>query len=297
MTDGDNAVAFASGEDEALFDAALNAPETGFADEPAAPAASEPQPEPASAPVVPAAAPAEPAPAPAPVEPAAAPEPRRVPLAELQRERERRQALERELEALRKPAEPAKPAPQVWDDPDGFVDHRVKETVNPVLSRVEQVTHTYSERDAVREHGRETVDAAVRSLEERCAAGDREAIGNLQGFMRSVDPYGEMVAWHKESTGRAVLGTDPDAYQAKLLDDPAFLARALAAAQAKAATNPVTSAAPSKPATPSLPSLNKSGQNAPAQSPDDALAALDDNGWYEIATRPRDAQGRFAAST
>src|SRR6059058_1798424 len=98
MTDGFDGGSTDLGDGEDLFEAALNAPETGFADEPAAPAAPEAQPKPApaaAAPVVPAAAPAEPAPAPAPVEPAPAPEPRRVPLAELQRERERRQALER----------------------------------------------------------------------------------------------------------------------------------------------------------------------------------------------------------
>jgi hypothetical protein len=308
MSDGSNPWSIDQGGDDDLFDAALNAPETGFEDDnggsaPPAPAAAAPAPtEPPGAVSPPAEVPAAPAPAAPAAEPAApVKEPVRVPVSELQAERRRRQELEARLRELEGSKEPAKPAPQIWDDPDNFVDRRVEEKVTPVLDRVSQVVHTYSERDAVREFGRETVDAALTTLDERCAAGDQAAIAFAKASMGSADPYGDLVRWNKEHEVRTTVGTDLAGYQSKLLEDPDFLAKAVAAAHARAAGNTVIQGAPAAanqnaaPAT-AIPSLNKGGQSAPVENIAEREAKFSDDDWYDLATRPRDERGRFMAA-
>src|SRR5215203_1688872 len=179
VTDNNEALGL---DDEALISSILN---EGDADggepvgnnEPAA-VTPAPKPEPVaqggespSVPVQPVAPVAQEAPAGEPKQPGQVEQPRNVPVSELQAERRKRQDVERrEAAALARLAEferaqPQKPAPELWEAPDQFVDHRVNQTVAPVLSAVEEIKHHYSEERAIEKHGADTVQAALSAIQ------------------------------------------------------------------------------------------------------------------------------------
>jgi len=73
---------------------------------------------------------------------------------------ERAQRLEREVEDMRralagmqKQNEPKPEVPQIWDNPDGYFDHRTSEAIDPVKSEISRLREFYSQKDAVRAHG------------------------------------------------------------------------------------------------------------------------------------------------
>lgn len=87
-------------------------------------------------------------------------------------------------------------------------------------------------------------EAFVKAVE----AGDKATATRV---FNSTDPGGSMVAWHRERKTLTEIGGDPNAYiQRKLeeaLNDPAFLAKAVETAKAKATGQPA--AQPGAPAT------------------------------------------------
>jgi hypothetical protein len=280
-------------EDAAAYDALL-AGET-VSSSAAEPVVSEPiaAPEPAHEPAPePAAIEQEPvseAPAHAPVEPQqTAQESHRVPLAELLAERDKRHALERQQDALRAQYEQTqrelqglkapKPtvAPDIFDDPNAWAEHTVGRALSPVEQRMVQMerqTELLGKKFAVMQHGQEKVDAAQRELIELAQSGDQRARMDYQAIMSAspAERYSELMDWHARREVFTKTGGDLGKYeqslQDRLLADPAFLARALEAAQKQAASRqPVVVTTPTqaaKPRTTSLPSVSQMGAAAP----------------------------------
>jgi len=180
-------------------------------------------------------------------------------LAEL---REFKQAQEKARQEAEKAANP----PEIWDKPDEFVKEAVNPLLDPVQKAVQEATaqtravvEHFSKQNAVREHGADKVDLAWKALDEAISAGkmNRDAvIGQLQ---KSMDPFADIMAWHKKYAFEQEVGNDFDGWKARqqeaLLKDPEFLAKAIAAARGQAA--PVTTMQTVRPGnvTP-LPSLN-----------------------------------------
>ena len=283
MTIEDNAGAFASGDDEALLNDVLSAGDGD--DEGGTPPSPEPDPQPEPDPA--------PAPEPAPAAPAApvappAPEPeaaRHVPITALLDEREKRQALQRRLEELeRAQAKPAAPAPEIWDAPDQYVQQHVA----PVAQQAQQVRDYFSERLAVQAHGKETVDAALGSMEQAYRSGDPEARAAYNKIMSSPDPYEGLVEWHK----RNEVVRNPEGFKARvaddLLKDPSFLARAAEALKATASLNPIVAPAQAGKSATALPSVSRVGTPAAVAAQVEDLA--DDE---LLASITRDERGRF----
>ena len=109
---------------------------------------------------------------------------------------------------------------------------------------------------------------------------------------------GEIKAQIVEDNGRVVMRkTCPKhgEFEDVMSTDPAFLERAVAAAQAQAAARPITPNPSASPAA-SLPSLNRAGQHA-STSAADLEANMTDDDLYASITQPRDARGRFSAAT
>jgi len=181
---------------------------------------------------------------------------------ELAEAREWRAKVEKERQA----AEKAENPPDVFVDPDGFVRQSVERAIDPVQQALQQsqaqtrqIVEHFSQQAAVREHGKEAVDAAYKALDQAISSGrmNREAV--LGDLSKSMDPYGDILAWHKRFTFEQEIAGDPKAWMERqreaLLQDPEFLAKAVAAARGQAA--PVTTTRTIRPAnsTP-LPSLN-----------------------------------------
>lgn len=221
-----------------------------------------------------------------------------VPSWRLREEREAREAAERraqdrethwqrqfaELQARLPKAEP-QPAPDVFDNPDAFLQHGVRQAVDPVKAEIGQLREFYSQRDAVREHGPETVRAAFQALDQAANAGDPEARAVVARVKQSMHPFGDMVDWHKRQTVISQVGNDPNAWFEKQLEDrlndQAFAGKMLERIRGSANTGAVPNGQAPKVQLP--PSLNKVA--AAARVTGDDEGDLSDGSLYRHATR------------
>lgn len=126
---------------------------------------------------------------------------------------ERDKAWERRIAQLMEANRPQ----QQQEPPDFFAnpEQAMQQFMRPVLQRIEGMSEAMSRQFAVRDHGADTVQQAYSSLEQRMAS-DPAAQGEYARIMRSGDPWGELVRWHKREQAMAEIGTDPDAYKAKV---------------------------------------------------------------------------------
>lgn len=153
-----------------------------------------------------------------------------VPLGELQTEREKRQEAQkgREDEArLRQQAEdnarryeaelsdmrrriqaqqtPPPEPPDPIMDPEGAYSHLQQQMAHQLLNQSLNI----SERMARRQHGNEAVNAAFQAANQA---------GMASAFLKSPDPYDDLVTWHKRATAMHRIG-DPDAYEKRVRDE------------------------------------------------------------------------------
>lgn len=112
-----------------------------------------------------------------------------VPYAELKREREKRQELERQLNQRQQPApEPAK-IPDAYEDPEGFNRYNDQR-----LAQIEwNARASMSERFAIKEHGKELVDAAT-----EWALGQNSP-AMAQEILADPDPVGLTIQKYQQS--------------------------------------------------------------------------------------------------
>lgn len=164
-----------------------------------------------------------------------------VPSWRLREERERAESAERrarEIEAnfqrqfqelqSRLPKQEPTPAPDVFEDPNKFLEHGVRQAVDPIKSEIGQLREFYSRREATREHGAEKVSAAYEAVKQGMQSRDPETMAIYQRAMQSMDPFGEIVSWHQQKTVYSQIGNDPNAWFEKELEkrmaDPQFAA-------------------------------------------------------------------------
>ena len=80
----------------------------------------------------------------------------------------------------------------------------------PIKGEINQLREYYSQRDAIREHGAEKVKAAYDALANGLNARDPEVVAVYQRAMASIDPYGDIMKWHKKQTIFSTIGDDPE---------------------------------------------------------------------------------------
>lgn len=215
-----------------------------------------------------------------------------IPPSRLREEAEARRAAEREaaelrgriaaLESRQQNPQPQQDQqrPDFWENPDAYV----QSALNPVQEQLQQQREIFSKMITEQVHGKDVVDAAYQAFVQAAQANPGALAGQYQQFMRSENPYGELVNWHKQQQVFKEVGADPSAYRAKLLEDalkdPAFLAKALETARGTAQQSGNIIA---KPAVSSLPSLNKVGATALPE----AASELSDAELFSRATTGR----------
>lgn len=275
MVDGTND-ALPGGDDDTLFNDVISG---------AAAPAELPNPviDPVTAPT-PAAAPAavvqQPAPQPQQTEPAIPPGVLRE-AKEAARAAERRAMdLEARLAAFERQQQAAQQQPRPRSDPfentSAFVQEEVQPIIDPIQQEIVKVRETFSRMFAEQVHGAETVKSAYEAIAQGLQSGDPAAVTAYQRAMKSVNPYGDIVAWHKQQSTLQEIGGDLNAYRQRILDealkDQAFQAKVIEATRAQAQA---AGAVIAKPVVSSLPNINKVGAAAlPAGQEDDSDEAL-----------------------
>lgn len=167
-----------------------------------------------------------------------------VPSWRLREEREQREATERryqeaqanwqrqiaELQARLPKAET--PRPDIFENPDAFVQQATQQQLDPVRSEIGKLREFYSQRDAIKEHGLEKVQAAYKAIEDGMSRRDPETVAAYNRAMQSMDPYGTIVSWHQQREVYSQIGNDPNAWfekqlEKRLSEDPQFAAQQL----------------------------------------------------------------------
>lgn len=174
--------------------------------------------------------------------------------------------MQRQLQALQKQNEPQQPVPDIFEDGAGFVDHRTRAAIEPVKSELQQLREFYSQRDAVRDHGAEKVRAAFVALDQAAKSGDEEARAAVERVKSSMDPFGDIVKWHKKQTVFSTIGDDPESFVERQIEerlkDPTYQAKLLERIRGVAQGRPST-------VTPLPPSLNRATSAAAIDGDED----------------------------
>ena len=132
-------------------------------------------------------------------------------LREVREEAERRVAetnaqWQRQFEMLQRQSQalPKEPPPDLFENPNGFVDQRLKEYLTPYEQQQQQLRadlqetrEFYSRRDAEREHGPEMVRDAYNWLAQGMQARNPDVMNIYQQVMQSKHPFDMIVAAHK----------------------------------------------------------------------------------------------------
>ena len=177
------------------------------------------------------------------------PEPHMVPVSVVKELRDEIRSLKSRIEPRPEPV----PLPDVLDNPDGFVGH-IQEQVNQAVTNA---TFNLSKTAAVRQYGKDAVEAAEASIQ--IGSPEHLAIQN------AVDPYTALMEIHQRQQMMAEIGEDPAAYRARIVSEER------AKWDAEQAAKQVKGVAPP----PSLASNpNVSGRSGPAWAPTSLAAAL-----------------------
>jgi hypothetical protein len=185
-----------------------------------------------------------------------------------------RDELRQRMAMLEKQNQQPQKIPDIYEDPNAFVDHGVRTAVDPVKQEIAQLREFYSQRDAIREHGAEKVKSAYAALDQALRARDPEAVGVYQRARQSLDPFGDIVRWHQKQTVFSQIGPDPNAWLEQQLEerlkDPAYQAKLLERVRGHVQQQP------NRPVTQLPPSLNKATASSPSDGDgdDDSEAGL-----------------------
>ncbi|HWV45022.1 MAG TPA: hypothetical protein VN039_03170 [Nitrospira sp.] len=135
-------------------------------------------------------------------------------------------ALMRAQQQTQQPrVEPAKTEPEtppdIFEDPKGFAEYLQKgpkSALEQMERRFEEMRINNSMSMARVKHG-ETFDAAFQAFVEAGKSGDPEARVLGQRILKSSDPGEGVVQWHRRNETLRRVGSDPDAYEAKIKED------------------------------------------------------------------------------
>lgn len=184
--------------------------------------------------------------------------------------------MQRQLAELRKPAPKPEDEPDPLLDPQGFREHMRRELQEQLMTERRES----SLRFAHSKHG-DKFSEAYAEAQQAMARGDRALQARMQA---SPDPGETLIQWHQEQKTMKEVGGDPAAYRAKLLDealkDPAYLAKAIAAANAQAGGSPNNGARPAVKLPPSL----SGAARADAHETNPSDLDVSDEGLFRHAT-------------
>ena len=162
------------------------------------------------------------------------------------RYQEHQQQWQRQIAELqaRLPKEEPKPAPDVFEDPNKFLEYGVRQHVDPIKSEVQEVREYYSRARAEDKHGPEKVQTAYTWVAMGMNTKDPEIMAVYQRAMRSPDPYDVLVKAHQQREVFSQIGNDPNAWfereLEKRLADPQFASAQLQRIQTGVRSSPQT---------------------------------------------------------
>ncbi len=203
--------------------------------------------------------------------------------AEQRRFQETQSQLQRQIAELsaRVPKQEPQPAPDVFEDPNKFLEYGVRQHVDPIRTEITQLREEYSKKWAEKEHGPEKVKAAYDWVAQGMQTRNPEIGAVYQRAMQSMDPYGEIMKAHQQQAVYSEIGNDPKAWFEKELErrmaDPQFAASQMQRIQSGVRSDPQ---APNQIKLP--PSI---GKVPSSHASSDDVGDMSDAGLFAHATR------------
>jgi len=161
----------------------------------------------------------------------------KVPVAALQKEREKAKRYTEEVADLRRqiadqdrnwqqrveqlvtqlqPKAAPQQTPDFWEAPETAIDHRLSQAITPIQQALVAQREGMSRMMASEKHGEEAVNEAYQALAALKASSGPEFQAVYGQVMSSPHPYGALVAWHGKQKVMSEIGSDPAAYREKL---------------------------------------------------------------------------------
>ena len=106
--------------------------------------------------------------------------------------------------------------PDIWTDPNAFVQHGVQQAVSPVLNQLKSMQRGMAEMMFRDKPG--AVDEAERAFNAAVANGSIDPVVHAR-INGSPNPWAAAVQWHQHTQTMAEIGSDPAAYKSKLRDE------------------------------------------------------------------------------
>jgi hypothetical protein len=129
------------------------------------------------------------------------------------------QAVLRQQQPQPQPQEQPKPPEFDWDNPLATVDQRLEARLERerqmYAAELQKIREANQSQFAAARHGEETVKAAYAALAEARATDPNWGM-TYTGIMRAPDQYEALVQWHKRTSALNEVGSDLDAYKAKI---------------------------------------------------------------------------------
>ncbi len=159
----------------------------------------------------------------------------KVPVAALQKEREKAKRYTEEVADLRRqiadqdrnwqqrveqlvtqlqPKAAPQQAPDFWEAPETAIDHRLSQAITPIQQALMAQREGMSRMMASEKHGEEAVNEAYQALAAMRGAPEFQSV--YDQVMSSPHPYGALVAWHGKQKVMSEIGSDPAAYREKV---------------------------------------------------------------------------------
>jgi hypothetical protein len=202
-----------------------------------------------------------------------------VPAGRLREESEARRRAERErddllrqIAAARQPPPPQQQKPDMFENPQGFVQSEVRPFFEQVQQELQMQREAFSEQMAGSAHGVDKVNAAKQALTDGMHRGDPDVRAVWQRAMQSHHPYDVITRWHINNEAMREVGGDLASYKQRILEealkDPDYQRKAIEASRggAQHVARPVTSSVPK---IPSLGNVGAGGGDTQTQEPSD----------------------------
>lgn len=122
-------------------------------------------------------------------------------------------------QAEQKPPEPKK-APDIFEDPTGFVEHITGEFRQELAKRDQQIANTRLEASFQIAHGihKDTFEKAWDAVNKLDANNPEDRL-QVQRIYNSPNPGEALVSWHRQREAIARVGADPAAYEARIREE------------------------------------------------------------------------------
>jgi hypothetical protein len=127
--------------------------------------------------------------------------------------------LQQRQQPPQQPRQPEPPPEFDWDNPHLTIDQRIEAKVAQeraaIQAEFQRQREAVQSQFAITRHGEDVVKAAYHALQ-AARETDPNWGADYQRIMRSPDQYEAMVQWHKRQSVLHEVGTDPEAYKARI---------------------------------------------------------------------------------